>query len=503
MKMDQLTKYIFAFALTVAGSASAEVYLGNGMKIGEVDQESAIIWTRLTRTEELNRDGATFIPAKKKRAKPSMAKQLPEGKTLDDMEGAVPGAAGEVRMSWAPESGPTLSSDWVPVDADRDYTYQLKIENLNPATRYALKIESRDTDGNAGEVLKGSFRTAPEADQAVPIKFVVVTCHDYPRRDTPDGHKIYTEIPKLDPDFFVHAGDIEYYDKPNPFATNLQLARFKWNRLYGLPHLNRFHGNFASYFMKDDHDTTKNDAWPGQAYGELTWQQGLDTFREQFPVLHDNYRTIRWGKDLQIWLVEGRDFRSPNNMPDGPDKTIWGKQQKEWFFRTVRESDATFRILISPTPIVGPDRENKNDNHANDGFSHEGNEIRQFIASQDNMYVVCGDRHWQYVSVDEETGVKEFSCGSGSDEHAGGWSNDQVLPEHRYLNVQGGFMSVTVERKSGEPVLTVRHYSVDGEVSNEDVNPAAGQLACSPREAGCTQDSKNCRRKSASQQRTD
>ena len=464
-------KIAIAFSVLLVTTASAGVYLGNGMKIGEVDQDSAIIWTRLTATEELNRDGATFVPAKKKRAKPTMAKQLPEGKTLDDMEGAVPSVAGEVRLSWASEEGQGDSSGWLPVDETRDFTRHWTIENLVPATSYAVKIESRDEDGTPGQVLKGKFRTAPAADHEVPIKFVVVTCHDYPRRDTPDGHKIYTQIPKLEPDFFVHAGDIEYYDKPNPFATCLELARFKWNRLYGLPNLNRFHCNFASYFMKDDHDTTKNDAWPGQSYGDLTWQQGLDTFREQFPVLHDNYRTIRWGKDLQIWMVEGRDFRSPNNMPDGPGKTIWGKEQKEWFFRTVRESDATFRILISPTPVVGPDRENKNDNHANAGFTHEGNEIRQFIASQENMYVICGDRHWQYVSVDGETGVKEFSCGSGSDEHAGGWSNEKVLPEHRYLNVQGGFMSVTVERESGKPVLTVRHHTVDGEVSNEDVNP--------------------------------
>jgi hypothetical protein len=34
-------------------------------------------------------------------------------------------------------------------------------------------------------------------------------------------------------------------------------------------------------------------------------------------------------------------------------------------------------------------------------------------------------------------------------------------------------------------------------------NPAAGQLACSPREEGCTHDSNNCWRKSAGQQRTD
>jgi alkaline phosphatase D len=159
-------------------------------------------------------------------------------------------------------------------------------------------------------------------------------------------------------------------------------------------------------------------------------------------------------------------------MKDGPGKTIWGKEQKEWFFRTVKESDAAFRVLISPTPIVGPDRGNKNDNHANEGFTHEGNEIRKFIASQKNMFTACGDRHWQYVSVDADTGVKEFSCGPTSDKHAGGWSNENLLPEHRYLNVQGGFLAITVERKGGRPVLTARHYNVAGELCNEDVNVA-------------------------------
>jgi alkaline phosphatase D len=88
------------------------------------------------------------------------------------------------------------------------------------------------------------------------------------------------------------------------------------------------------------------------------------------------------------------------------------------------------------------------------------------------MFTACGDRHWQYVSVDAETGVKEFSCGPTSDKHAGGWSNDQLLPEHRYLNVQGGFLAIAVERKDGKPVLTARHYNVDGELCNEDVNVA-------------------------------
>ena len=87
------------------------------------------------------------------------------------------------------------------------------------------------------------------------------------------------------------------------------------------------------------------------------------------------YRTVRWGKDLEVWLVEGRDFRSPNNMPDGPDKSIWGGEQKEWLKKTLLASDATFKILVSPTPIVGPDRGNKADNHANSRVRSRGQRV--------------------------------------------------------------------------------------------------------------------------------
>ncbi|NNE46390.1 MAG: alkaline phosphatase, partial [Rhodothermales bacterium] len=98
--------------------------------------------------------------------------------------------------------------------------------------------------------------------------------------------------------------------------------------------------------------------------------------------------------------------------------------------------------------------------------------LREFIASQDNMYVVCGDRHWQYVSVDQTHGVREYSSGPATDRHAGGWSNDKLMPEHQYLNVIGGFLAVTVEREDGLPVLIARHYGVDGNILNEDQIPA-------------------------------
>ncbi len=115
-----------------------------------------------------------------------------------------------------------------------------------------------------------------------------------------------------------------------------------------------------------------------------------------------------------------------------------------------------------PTPLVGPVPDNKIDNHANAAFANEGQALREFISQQDNMIVICGDRHWQYISVDNETGLREYASGPASDEHAGGWSNDDYRPQHRYLNVIGGFLAVTAERREGIPTLLLRHHGVDG-----------------------------------------
>jgi alkaline phosphatase D len=457
---------VFSFAQVHANDG--QVFQGDGIKIGEMTQTTAIVWTRLTSRPDLNLPGIEWPQTRT----PDGNSLIPAGKTLADMEGALPGNDGSVRITYwnKDSSAPKRQTEWVAVDSDRDFIHQFKLTELDPGASYQLEVQCQSANETPGPTINGSFRTPPPVDRSSKVSFTVVTGQDYPRRDDPaNGHKIYPLMHQLDPDFFVHTGDNEYYDKPGPIATNVAVARFKWNRLYGLPFEREFQNVTGSYFIKDDHDTLKDDAWPGQTYGDLTWEQGLAIFREQFPLDKKNYRTIRWGKELQIWLVEGRDFRSPNNMPDGPDKTIWGEEQKQWFFNTVDASDATFKILLSPTPLVGPDRDNKGDNHANESFSHEGQQLRSFIGQQKNMFVCCGDRHWQYVSVDPDAGVREFSCGPTSDKHAGGWSNDQRSPMHQYLNVVGGFLSVTVEKDAaGKPVAIFRHYSTDGKVLNED-----------------------------------
>ncbi len=449
----------------------ASVHMANGIKIGEVSSDAAIIWTRLTRQPERNIDGHAF-PLLDKPVSPE-AEQL-GGFKLEEMEGAVPGADGEVRIVYWPDGAAVEAggaTGWTAVAAATNHATQFRLSSLKPGTRYRVRAEARAIGGERVEsVTHGTFGTAPDPGTPARVTFTVVTGQDYRRRDDPyNGHKTYLLMRQLRPDFFVHTGDIEYYDQGTPRSTTPRLARFKWDRMYALPFQRTFHNEVASYFIKDDHDTLKDDAWPGQTYGDLTWEDGLAIFREQVPMGDKTFRRFRWGRDLEVWLVEGRDFRSPNTMPDGPEKTIWGEAQKRWFFDTVRQSDATFRILISPTPIVGPDRSSKRDNHSNQAFAHEGRELREFIGSQKNMMVVCGDRHWQYVSVDPATGVREYSCGPTADLHAAGFRESDRTEAHRYLKIKGGFLAVAIERVEGRPRAVFRHYGVDGQRYNEDV----------------------------------
>ncbi len=435
-----MLKKITPFLLLVHLCYAAGPFLGNGVKVGEVDQASAIVWVRLTSEPEAD---YSILPI--------LTEGLPRGArdTGRMPVDILPGQEGEVLVVYTPVVNGAPSSEtsgWHPVDAEKDFIAQVPLTELLPNTRYRYEVMARPEPGKkTSAVVQGSFRTAPEADEAAPVRFIVTTCQALRSIDSgKEGHHSYRQMLAFDPHFFVHTGDIVYYDKA-PLSKTVAEARAKWNLMFAYGHNRRFHQEVASYFMKDDHDTLKNDCWPGQTYGDLTWDEGLALFREQVPMGEKTYRTIRWGKDVQIWMTENRDFRSPNKMEDGPEKTILGNEQKAWLKRTLKESDASYKFVITPGPIVGPDKKGKNDNHSNSGFSHEGQELRDFLSGLENTYVITGDRHWQYCSEDPETGLVEMGCGPINDQHGYG-GNPGYNPEwHRFFSGKGGFLGITVE----------------------------------------------------------
>ena len=157
------------------------------------------------------------------------ASQIPEGVTLAQMNHIVPGSSGEIRIVYwqeASEDKEKLKTIWAAVDSDRDFTHQFTLTNLKPGASYQFEAESRASEsGPKGQKISGSFRTPPAPEEPARVVFTVVTGQGFHRRDDGEmGHRIYPRMAELNPDFFVHTGDILYYDKRRPVAQSVEQA---------------------------------------------------------------------------------------------------------------------------------------------------------------------------------------------------------------------------------------------------------------------------------------
>ncbi|MEO9514086.1 MAG: alkaline phosphatase D family protein [Flavobacteriaceae bacterium] len=443
-----------------------QVYFTNGFKIQEVTDSSAVIWTRLCKTPKA-------VPVYHERKKPPFRTPInfDNEMPIDQMDGAVPGAFGEVKIKLQ-NGNDSIIAGWSHVSPYRDFTMMKTLNGLKSNTTYQVTLLGRSNKNSPIITVMGAFTTAPSPETIVTVGFTSSTCQYFWDFDDPvRGFKAYDSMLSLKPAFHCQTGDYVYYDKPGPMSYSVALARHKWNAINSWPSLIDFYNNIPAFLEKDDHDILKDDATPNsEPFGELTFDDALDIWHEQVPMTDRPFRTVRWGKDLEVWLVEAREYRSDNKAPDSPEKSIFGKQQREWLKTSVESSDATFKILMSPTPVVGPDRaKGKIDNHSNKSYETEGNWLREFLASQKNTFVVNGDRHWQYVSKDLETGLLEFSQGPTSDIHAQGWDPNDYRPEHQFLRVKGGFLYVKAYRENGKPTINFSHYDVDGNVVHEQI----------------------------------
>jgi alkaline phosphatase D len=407
-------------------------FQATGTRVGEVTDTTAIVWTRLTQAQVRNNQGVSFDKPKKVKGAKEKQQEVP---AVHEVEGACPAASGKARVRYGlkEDLSDAVETPWVEVSVEKDGIHHFKLSGLKPGSTYHYVSET------GGGSFKGKFHTAPEPATPTELRFCVMTCQGYQDRDHADGHPIYPSMTALDPRFIVMTGDLVYYDSNPPRAVSPALARLHWERMFSLPRLMEATRNTSTYWLKDDHDTLTNDSWPGMKAGELTFGEGIKIFREQTPIGERDFRTIRWGRDLQVW-----------------------------FKRTVKESTATWKVLVSPTPLVGPDRGNKNDNHSNEGFTHEGDEIRTWLKENvpDNFFVVCGDRHWQYHSVHPTAGVQEFSVGPASNSHASG-SPGEDKTYHKFHRVKGGFLCVELKANGKESEIGFQLRGVDGEVGYE------------------------------------
>ena len=90
--------------------------------------------------------------------------EITGGRTLEDMEGATPGAPGLVRVTYWPEDAPEskVESDWRAVDENRPYL-SVSVDRFD--SPHPLRCAGRGAkpaaDGEPACRVEGRFQTAP------------------------------------------------------------------------------------------------------------------------------------------------------------------------------------------------------------------------------------------------------------------------------------------------------------------------------------------------------
>lgn len=422
------------------------------------------------------------------------------------VEDDIPGMPSEIIFDIATDTaGKIQTAGPVFGRRENDFIAKHKFTGLLPGTEYFYRIRYVFTGNKHGHSPWQRFKTLNETVSKDEFSFVMVTgmnFHrfrtglDQGRRKVREGgnEKVgfpgYLAIMEKQPDFFIGNGDNVYYDHPRKNAAESpeEMRKF-WHRLYQMENFKKMTSGIPVYWMKDDHDYRFNDAdtMNIDAGGDLllpTHEDGMYLFYEQASFSTDEfknalpYRTFVLNDDVQIWMVEGRDYRSPNNIPDGPGKSIWGEKQKTWLKESLLASDAHFKLLISPTPMVGPDDGYKKDNHTNPGgFRYERDQFVNWLRENDilgkGFYVLCGDRHWQYHSL-HPNGLEEFSCGALVDansrlgrEPGDPESTDPEGKIQQFYTQQtpsGGFLEVEGYYANEKPLLKFSFYDEKGEL---------------------------------------
>jgi alkaline phosphatase/alkaline phosphatase D len=471
-----LVSSAFFIALSAAHAA---IFTAQGSMAGEVTATSGLLQTRLT-----------SIP----------------GPALDG-NGDVPGSAGVACFEYdtKPDFSQARRTAWTDAVADHDFIVRAALSGLQPGQLYYYRpiFGADQTRTSTGATCQ--FATLPGNASDRAVTYIVGSSMNYMKfmhgargkagpaitateEDKRLGYRSFVAMAEVKPDFFVGTGDIVYYDNiQHGPARTLPELRECGHEQFRFPRLIDFFARTPAYWTKDDHDFRFNESDKETAQLPLP-QTGIEMFREQMPILpagdrtSPTYRTHRVNRDLQIWLTEGRDHRSANDMPDGPEKSLWGRVQREWLQRTLKASDAAWKILVSPTPMVGPDDATKVDNHADlRGFRHEGDAFFAWLKENNitGLMVVCGDRHWQYHSI-HPSGYEEFACGALNDENArlgvppgskkGSDPDGRIRQPYLYREPTGGFLQLRVSRDMASSArLVIEHRDDFGNVMNRVV----------------------------------
>jgi phosphodiesterase/alkaline phosphatase D-like protein len=410
MRMNRLLPLALLILLLVVPSAHAARGFSLGVTAGEVTSKSAVLWAKAKKSGNY-----TVVVGRNKR--------LTKG----------------------------LRATRARARKSHDNTLQARVNQLRADTRYWFRFFRGRAQSDVG-----TFVTAPRPSQSKTIEFAWSGDQDFnpqPGQTNPfwnDGG-VLRQMKAERNAFNVMLGDTIYSDSEvpgrlNPIALSVAQKWAKYRVNIANRSLQALRRSAGFYSHWDDHEFV-NDFSPAEnsfdngvnVNGRTLYARGARAFRDYAPVRWTKrdglYRTIRWGKNLELFFLDQRSFRSANadeggvcnnpqtGQPDvaptapettrnlfavvtpslaqpvsqacldrikSPDRTFLGQRQKARFLAAVEASDARFKVIMNEMPIqqyyVLPyDRW--------EGFEAERQEILRELQSVKNVIFLTTDVH--------------------------------------------------------------------------------------------------------------
>lgn len=363
-------------------------FLSHGVAVGDVSSQGALLWLRTDGPASVQVEWATV-------------------------------ARWEQASKLATAVAPVSRTSFITTTEETDYTLTIPLEGLSPATRYRYHVLIGSADQTtrqlpASPAAKGEFITLPDEKISAAVTFAWSgdlggqgRC-----RQGAGGYPIFDVIQRHNPDFFLFLGDTIYGDNPCPSppnepgadfkATTLQTYRARHRYQRGAEALRRFLRTIPVYVIWDDHEVRDNFAGPF----DEQMPAGRQALREYWPIAspaedpHRMYRSVRYGADLELFILDTRQYRSRNEDKDGPFKTMLGEAQLKWLLDGLRASTATWKVIATSVPLSVEKGGLGNDGWGYEpsgtGFGRERQVIVDAILGHTikNVVFLAGDVHW-------------------------------------------------------------------------------------------------------------
>jgi alkaline phosphatase D len=344
-------------ALAVASAEAASPGFRYGVAAGEITSTSAVVWTRA------GAPGRVFATAS------ADLREAPRSATAHIVWGYGRASAGS------------------------DLTTQVRFIGLRPNETYTYYFKQ-----GAARSASGTFRTAPAPRVDMPVRFAISGDADATAgADGKPGFNrfdVYGRMAAEGNDFNINLGDTIYSDSELAGAAVARTVAEKWGKYkigLALPALQRLRASAGLYSHWDDHEFV-NDFSRGEN-GAAIYDAGAKAFTDYAPVAKPSaatglYRTFRWGKNLELFFLDERTFRSakvgdacngdlaptvPQAVRDAfatlapglrnpvapaclaalndPSRTMLGTRQYAAFTKAIKASKATWKVVVNEVPI--------------------------------------------------------------------------------------------------------------------------------------------------------